>query len=118
MADRSTGRGAHALLAFLLSSFGVAAAGADSAPPPASRGELLYSNHCIECHNAEIHWRDRRLARDWSSLETQVDRWQRAARLEWTSEDIRDVTEYLGVAVYHLAPRRPTAAIRIGTLAE
>lgn len=118
MPHRRTGRGAHALLAVFLSCLGLAAAGAADAPPTAARGELLYSIHCIECHNAEIHWRDRRLARDWPSLEAQVDRWQRAARLAWTSEDIRDVTDYLGATVYHLPPRQPTAAIRIGPLPQ
>ena len=29
-----------------------------------SRGQLLYGNHCVECHTTAIHWRDQRLARD------------------------------------------------------
>lgn len=27
-----------------------------------SRGELLYTTHCIACHTTEMHWRDRRAA--------------------------------------------------------
>ena len=27
-----------------------------------SRGELLYSTHCISCHTSEIHWRDNKAA--------------------------------------------------------
>jgi cytochrome c len=29
-----------------------------------SRGELLYSTHCVACHTAKIHWRDGRAATD------------------------------------------------------
>ncbi len=28
------------------------------------RGELLYTAHCIACHNAQIHWRNKKLATD------------------------------------------------------
>lgn len=27
--------------------------------PTASRGELLYSTHCIACHSTQIHWREK-----------------------------------------------------------
>ena len=36
----------------------------------ASRGELLYSKHCIACHTAQVHWRDKKLATDWKSLKS------------------------------------------------
>ena len=25
-----------------------------------SRGELLYTTHCIACHSTQVHWRDKR----------------------------------------------------------
>jgi mono/diheme cytochrome c family protein len=73
------------------------AAGSTLAP---SRGELLYATHCVECHNQQIHWRDRTLARNWATLREQVDRWQRAARLDWSDEDIDAVSRHLNEAVY------------------
>jgi len=33
-----------------------------------SRGELLYSTHCIACHTAQVHWRDKKQATDWELL--------------------------------------------------
>src|SRR5574338_705145 len=34
----------------------------------ATRGELLYSTHCIACHSAQVHWREKKLATDWATL--------------------------------------------------
>jgi mono/diheme cytochrome c family protein len=65
-----------------------------------SRGQLLYSNHCIECHSTQMHWRDQRLARDWESLKAQVWRWQNEIRLGWTPEDVEAVSRHLNDTVY------------------
>jgi mono/diheme cytochrome c family protein len=73
-----------------------------------SRGELLYSTHCIACHNSQMHWRDKRLATDWASLEALVRRWQAQALLAWSEEDILAVTRHLNQGIYRFADvRRP-----------
>lgn len=36
---------------------------ADARQPVMPRGEMLYRNHCIECHNQQIHWREGRIAK-------------------------------------------------------
>ena len=66
-----------------------------------SRGELLYTTHCIACHTTEVHWRDNRSAKDWPSLKAQVRRWQDAASLAWGDSDILDVSRYLNETIYH-----------------
>ena len=66
-----------------------------------TRGGLLYSTHCNACHTAEIHWREKKLATDRSSLKDQVRRWQANAGLGWSKEEIRDVTRYLNATYYH-----------------
>jgi len=66
-----------------------------------SRGELLYSTHCIACHSSQMHWRDKKLATDWNSLKAQVRRWQAAAMLGWREDDIVDVARYLNSSFYH-----------------
>ncbi|MGV3653482.1 MAG: hypothetical protein ACO1N5_04630 [Noviherbaspirillum sp.] len=66
-----------------------------------SRGELLYSTHCIACHTAQAHWRGKRLATDWKSLVHQVRRWQNNAHLGWDEDDISEVTRYLNRLYYH-----------------
>lgn len=66
-----------------------------------TRGELLYSTHCIACHSSEVHWRDKRLARDWNSLRAEVRRWQRLSGLGWGNDDITAVARYLNGLYYH-----------------
>jgi mono/diheme cytochrome c family protein len=85
--------GSFALFAVLLA--------AAAAPVRAqSRGELLYTTHCIECHTSQMHWRDQKLVTDWRSLEGQVRRWQGTALLAWRDEDILEVTRYLNDKFY------------------
>jgi mono/diheme cytochrome c family protein len=66
-----------------------------------SRGELLYTTHCISCHTTEMHWRDKRSANNWPGLKVQVRRWQDAASLAWGDSDILDVSRYLNETIYH-----------------
>ena len=72
-----------------------------------SRGELLYTTHCIACHTTQVHWRDRRLVTDFSSLVAQVGRWQKNTGLDWSSEEILDVVRYLNGAIYRLPDPTP-----------
>jgi mono/diheme cytochrome c family protein len=76
---------------------------AQPAPGPTAaptRGRLLYDAHCIECHNAQVHWRSLSQARDWSSLLDQVNRWQAAAKLAWSDDDVVEVTRHLNDTIY------------------
>ncbi len=69
--------------------------------PDATRGELLYSTHCIACHTAQVHWREKKLVKDWASLRSEVQRWQGISKLGWSNEDIDEVARYLNVIYYH-----------------
>lgn len=66
----------------------------------ATRGQLLYANHCVECHTMQMHWRDQRLARDWGTLKVQVQRFQGIAGLNWSDEDVNAVAKYLNDTIY------------------
>jgi mono/diheme cytochrome c family protein len=70
------------------------------APPPDSRGELLYRTYCIGCHTTQVHWRGKALASDWAGLVAQVERWQRNAKLGWSGADVDAVARYLNAAYY------------------
>jgi mono/diheme cytochrome c family protein len=72
------------------------------APPmrDATRGELLYSTHCIVCHGGQVHWREKKLATDWESLQSEVRRWQGVAGLGWSDDDIAQVARYLNALHY------------------
>jgi mono/diheme cytochrome c family protein len=65
-----------------------------------SRGQLLYGNHCVECHTSQMHWREQRLARDFPSLKGQVRRFQGLAGLTWSDEDIEAVARHLNDTIY------------------
>ena len=68
--------------------------------PAATRGELLYTTHCVACHSTEMHWRDKKVALDWASLTAQVARWQEVSGLSWNADDIAEVTRYLNLTLY------------------
>lgn len=96
-------------LAFLL---GLAFAGAAGTLPSTAvaqsqaptRGELLYSTHCIACHATQMHWREKRQAVDWPTLVFQVRRFQGAAGLQWNDQDILEVARHLNDTIYRFTP--------------
>ena len=74
---------------------------AAQAAPIETRGELLYSTHCVACHTTQMHWRNDRQAFDWESLKFQVRRWQGNTGLAWNDADIAEVSRYLNDSIYH-----------------
>jgi len=65
-----------------------------------SRGQLLYTTHCIACHSTQVHWRNDRRVTHWQSLLVQVRRWQAQAQLQWSDADIAAVARHLNDTVY------------------
>jgi len=90
--------------AFAAAATSGAVAHAQGAAAP-TRGELLYTTHCIACHSTQMHWRDQRQAKDWESLKAQVRRWQATAGLQWSDADIAEVARHLNQTIYHYAQR-------------
>ncbi|CAN7701861.1 cytochrome C [Variovorax sp. LjRoot290] len=91
-------------------------AGALACAPTASaqsRGELLYATHCIACHTTQVHWRDRKLATDWNSLKLQVRRWQAVAALDWSKQDVLEVTRHLNDSFYGFKPPSNTVGVLV-----
>ena len=74
---------------------------AASATMAQSRGELLYTAHCISCHTTQMHWREKKLATDWRSLRYQVSRWQQNVAPGLAEEDITAIARYLNSLYYH-----------------
>jgi hypothetical protein len=68
-----------------------------------SRGVLPYSTYCVSCHTTQVHWREKKLATDWTSLKIQVRRWQRNAGLELSENDVAAISRYLNDLYYHFA---------------
>lgn len=97
----------RSILAVLLI-FSVGFAAADERPVrDVGRGELLYSTHCVACHEAQVHWREKKLVTDWKSLRAEVSRWQGNAGLGWSDDDVAAVARYLSALHYgYPAPDR------------
>ena len=72
--------------------------------PVQTRGELLYTTHCISCHTKQMHWRNDKQAHNWDSLKFQVRRWQGNAGLQWSEADITEVARYLNETIYRYPP--------------
>jgi cytochrome c5 len=85
----------------LLAVSGIAAA---QLPGGSRRGQMLYENHCSACHTTEVHWRDKKLARDWDGLILQVRVWQGNGKLNWNETDIQDVAQHLNAVYYRFPP--------------
>ena len=85
-----------AILLFLAGS--VCAQTQDNSARP--RGELLYNTFCVSCHTTQMHWRDKKLARDLPGLRAQVLRWQGNAGQNWDAADIDEVVSYLNRNYY------------------
>ena len=92
------------IILMIVLSTGMQAAASAELGKNESRGAMLYGTHCNTCHTSEIHWRDKRLVKDWRSLEYQVRRWQGTAGLEWSDDEIDDVVRYLNSQYYHFKP--------------
>jgi mono/diheme cytochrome c family protein len=97
--------GKYGLLIFVL--YGALAMAEDVIRIEPTRGELLYSTNCIGCHSEQVHWRDKRLVKDWDSLISEVQRWQDFSGRGWSGDDIEMVARYLNAIHYHYpAPDR------------
>ena len=93
---------ASGLKAALLALLASAACAAEAAPPSPTRGELLYTTHCIACHNSQMHWRDKRIVKDWPGLVEQVRAWQERVKQSWSEADILEVVRHLNTTIYRL----------------
>ena len=74
-------------------------------PPVPSRGQLLYENHCMACHESVVHIRTQRQARSLSALRAQVLHWTAYLQLRWGKEEVGDVVDHLNRQYYKFDSR-------------
>lgn len=70
------------------------------------RGQLLYENHCLACHTADIHLRSDRKVNSLVELNKRVIIWQHHLKLGWELNDVRQVTNFLNQKFYNFPIRR------------
>ena len=66
------------------------------------RGQGLYRNHCLACHDSSTHVRSNRRARTLPEVRRWVARWSVQLELGWGPNEIDDVTAYLNRTYYRL----------------
>lgn len=69
--------------------------------PIPSRGEMLYTNHCLSCHESIVHIRNKRQVKNLAELQSIVSHWSQELELRWSSREIKDVVLYLNLHYYH-----------------
>jgi hypothetical protein len=75
--------------------------------PPAGwadfdRGRALYENHCRQCHDTWAHNPGSRTVSSYEALRTRVASWSIHAALNWSAEEVDDVTRFLNRRFYQL----------------
>lgn len=66
-----------------------------------NRGQALYENHCLVCHETNVHLRETHKAQSIDEVRGWVASWAAHGKLEWNRDDIEDVTRYLSRHLYH-----------------
>ncbi len=66
------------------------------------RGQALYEHHCMSCHESWAHTREGRHVRTISELRARTEAWSIHSRLDWSAEEVNDVTDYLNRTFYQL----------------
>ena len=66
------------------------------------RGQALYENHCMECHESWAHSREGRHVTSLDALRKRVVAWSIHTGLGWRDEEVDDVTDYLNRQFYQL----------------
>ena len=74
-------------------------------PPVSPRGQLLYENHCMSCHESVVHIRTRKQTRSLQELRTRVLHWAEYLKLRWVREEVEDVVKYLDTQYYKFGSR-------------
>ena len=65
-----------------------------------TRGQLLYENHCRVCHDQSVHKRAGHRAHSKGEINYWTTRWSKELELNWSTQDIDDVVDYLQNTFY------------------
>lgn len=71
--------------------------------PEPSYGQLLYENHCLGCHESQLHIRSNSKAKSLSQLTDFVRIRADNQALKWSEEEITAVTLFLNQNYYHFS---------------
>jgi mono/diheme cytochrome c family protein len=69
-------------------------------PAVLPRGQMLYENHCLSCHESLVHIRAGQQAKSLPQLRANVQRWVEYLQLHWGREEVEDVVIHLNDQYY------------------
>jgi cytochrome c5 len=69
-------------------------------PPAPPRGQMLYENHCMSCHESVVHIRTQKDVKSLPQLRTKVLNWADYLKLRWGKEEVEDVVIHLNSQYY------------------
>jgi Raf kinase inhibitor-like YbhB/YbcL family protein len=64
------------------------------------RGRLLYDNHCLTCHESQVHIRHNHKVRSLEGVFRETARWAEELQLSWQASEFQDVSHYLYATFY------------------
>jgi len=74
------------------------------APPVPARGQLLYENHCMSCHESVVHIRTTKDTQSLQELRARVVHWAQYLNLCWGRDEVEDVVTHLNAQYYQFEP--------------
>ena len=74
-------------------------------PPAVPRGQMLYENHCMSCHESVVHIRERQQAKSLPQLRARVLYWADYLQMHWGREEVEDVVNHLDSQYYRFERR-------------
>jgi hypothetical protein len=74
-------------------------------PEAPSRGQLLYENHCMVCHESVVHIRSQQHVQSLPALQSQVLHWAAYMKLRWGKEETEEVVSHLNDRYYKFGSR-------------
>jgi len=75
------------------------------APPVPPRGQMLYENHCMSCHESVVYIRGNHRTQSLTELRGRVSHWANYLRLRWGMEEVEEVVTYLNDRYYKFESR-------------
>ena len=74
-------------------------------PPVPLRGQMLYENHCMSCHESVVHIRGNQRTQSLTELRGRVSHWANYLHLRWSREEVDEVVIHLNNHYYKFESR-------------
>ena len=74
-------------------------------PPVPTRGQMLYENHCMACHESVVFIRDKQRIQSLKALRGKVSHWASYLHVGWGKDEVEEVVSHLNSQYYKFESR-------------